>query len=368
MSHSRLTVNLANVAENYRRIKSTVNGVNVAAVLKGDAYNLGMAAVAGTLAEEGARCFFVAYCEEALELRRILNDLNVAAKIYVLAGLHRQFFGPYLEHDLIPVLNSLDHIKGWAQESQRKGIRLPGVIQVDIGLNRLGLTLDELTTLVTQTDLLDHLTPELIIGHLPFGNDHKNPANRDHLALFQEFRSKLPAWRGSIANSAAVFLGTDYHQDIVRTGSALLGVNPKRGQPNPMLPVLSLESRIIHIRDLEAGQTVGYGGTFRADRKTALGIVSIGASDGLDRQVSLSGHGTAYIDGHRAAIIGSGGSDMIFVDLTEIPGHSAVVGQTVEFLGPNIDLEAMAKQAGATEYDILTGFGQRPGRIYLKNR
>ncbi len=363
---SRLTIDLAAVAENYRRVNVVANGVGVAAVLKGNAYNLGISEIASTLVEEGARCFFVAYPEEALELRRILNELDVVAKIYVIAGLHNQCFDIYLENDLIPVLNSLEHIKGWAHKSQNSKKKLPGVIQVDIGLNRLGLSFDEFTTLVNHTDFLSYLTPELLMAHLPFGNDHSNPKNQTHLELFQEYRKQLLGWQGSIAASSTLFLGPHYHQDLVRIGCALLGVNPTRGQTNSMLPVVTLESRIIQIRELEVGQTVGYGGMFQATQKSLIGVVSIGTSDGLNRQISLSGKGTAYIDGHRVSIIGSGGSDMIFVNLTEIPVSLAVVGQTVELLGKNIDLETMAQQGGITEYDILTGFNQRLGRSYIK--
>lgn len=364
--NSKLTIDLAAVAENYRRVTLVANGVEVAAVLKGNAYNLGITEIATTLVEEDARCFFVAYPEEALELRRILNDLDVVATIYVLAGLHSQCFDIYLENDLIPVLNSLEHIKGWAHKSKNSKKKLPGVIQVDIGLKRLGLSFEEFNTLVNNTDFLNYLTPVLIIGHLPFGNDHSNPQNQVHFELFQEFRNKLQSWHGSIGASSALFLGPDYHQDLVRIGSALFGVNPTRGQLNPMLPVVTLESRIIQIRDLEAGQTVGYGGMFRSTQKSLIGVVSIGTSDGLHRQISLSGKGTAFIDGYKVSIIGSGGSDMIFVDLSDIPSPFAVVGQTVELLGKNIDLETMAVQGGLTEYDILTGFNQRLGRAYIK--
>ncbi len=284
----------------------------------------------------------------------------------MLAGLHSKYFDLYLEKDLIPVLNSFEQIKGWAHKSQKRAQKLQAVFQVDLGLNRLGISFAEFTTLIDNTDYLENLSPGLIIGHLPFGNDHSNPQNPEHLQMFQRFREKLPGWRGSIAASSTLFLGPEYHQDMVRIGSALFGVNPKRGQTNPMLPVVALESRIIQVRELEAGQTVGYGGMFRAARKSLIGIVSIGTSDGLHRQVSLNGSGSAYIAGHRTPVIGSGGSDMIFVDLSEVPAPLAVVGQPVELLGKNIDVEMMAKQGGFTEYDILVGFNHRMARTYLR--
>ena len=364
-AHSRLTIDLSAVAENYRRMVAAADGVAVGVVLKGDAYGLGLTRVAQVLAREGAACFFVAYAVEGLELRRCLAALGVSAKIYVLAGLHDRLFESYVENDLIPVLNSPGHVAGWAREGGRRGVKLPGAVQVDLGLNRLGLTCDELEALAAGSGLLAQLTPDLLIGHLPFANDGDSPANPSHLARFREVRKRLPAWRGSLASSAAVFLGPDYRQDLVRAGSALFGVNPTRGRPNPMLPVVSLESRIIQVRDLGIGQTIGYDGSFRARRRTVLGIVSVGASDGIDRKISLGGRATVLIAGHSAEIIGAGGTDMLFVDLTGIPRALCVAGQAVELLGRSLDLETMARQSGITEYEILAGLGRRPERSYL---
>lgn len=365
VAHSRLTVDLAAVAENYRRVKAAAGGAEVAAVLKGDAYGLGMAQLAAVLAAEGTATFCVAFCDEAAALRAVLRDLGADGRIYVLTGLHDAFWDRYLADDLIPVLNSPDHVAGWARAGRDHGVRPPAAIQVDLGLHRLGLSPDELTALAARPEALSGLTPDLLIGHLPFGNDHGDPRNGEHLALFRKLCAGLPGWRRSIANSAAVFLAPDYHLDLVRTGSALCGVNPRRGAANPMRPVVTLESRVIQVRDLPAGRTIGYRGTFRAARDTRLGIVAIGSSDGFGRQFTGDGQGIAWIAGHEVAIIGAGGSDMIFVDLTDLPAEAAAVGQPVELLGPHIDLEAAARRAGTTEYDLLTGLGRRPERVYL---
>lgn len=365
--HSALFVDLGAIAENYRRLCQAARGAEVAPVLKGDACNLGAAVVAPVLAELGARRFFVAYLNEALALRASLAAREAPATIYVLSGLHQELLDRYRAHDLTPVLNSPSQVAAWNALARRTGESLPAALQLDIGLNRLGLDAAALDRLLAMPQAMDRLSPDLVIAQMPAANERDATTSLAHLDRFERLRARLPGFRASLANSAGVFLGRAFHLDLVRSGSALFGVNPIRGAGNPMAPAVALKSRILEVRDLGAGERFGYGGCFAAEREMRIGVLSIGATDGFSLGRGATPSRASLANGQRARVIGSGGSDTTFVDLTGLSEDGASVGQVVTLLGDGNDIERCAADAGLSEYELMARFGARVPRIYHRH-
>ena len=354
-----LTVDLDAIADNYRILAGQgAAGVGCAAVVKADAYGLGMAQVAPVLHAAGCRDFFVALPAEGVRLRQHLPD----GKIHVLGGLSAENAPRFLHYDLVPTLNSLGEIGVWAAAARRQGRALPAVLHVDTGMRRLGLPPDELATLSAEPARLAGLDLTLIISHLASSEQPDNPQNGAQLSGFQAALAGLPKAPASLANSSGVFLGPDYHFDLLRPGIALYGANPTPGRANPMRPAVTLEGRIWQLRDLEPGETVGYGATHAVSRPSRLATVALGYGDGYPR--SLSNRGRAVLGGHSAPLVGRVSMDSITIDVTDLPEGLAAPGRLVEVIGPNIPVDEVAEAAGTVAYELLAALGRRFHRVY----
>ena len=358
---SRLTIDLAAIQRNYRRLQQeTGPATECAAVVKADAYGLGVAPVAGALAEAGARRFFVAQAEEGLQLRPLLPR----AVIFVLNGLQ-----PGLERDieaqnLIPVLNSLGEIALWTAHARSVGRPLPAAVHLDTGMSRLGLPRGEVETLISEPQRLDGLQLELLVSHLACSDEPEHEANRRQLRLFQDWRRKLPTAPASFANSCGIFVGADYRFDLARPGAALYGVNPLRNRSNPMEQVIVAEAKILQVRDVDRGTTVGYGAMHRIEAPAArLATVALGYADGYLR--SSSGRGLAYLGDRQLRLVGRVSMDLITIDVTDLPRDAAHPGAWVELIGPHVPVDDVAERAGTIGYEILTSLGSRYARRYV---
>lgn len=360
-----LTVDLAALKRNYRRLVEEGGGTPVAAVVKADAYGLGAERAAPALWDAGARIFFVALPDEALVLRRVLPE---AAEIYVLGGL----FGAGAERDLLaaairPVLNSLDEIARWGSLAAAEGRPLPACLHVDTGMCRLGLPEDELAVLADEPERLDGIEITYLISHLACGDKADHPLNRQQLEAFRAARSRLPATKACFANSPGSFLGQDFRFDLLRPGAALYGVNPTPGRPNPMAQVVRLQGRILQLRIVDPPGSVGYGAAFRATRRSVIATVSVGYADGFLR--ALSGRASAWIEGRKEGtavavpLAGRVSMDLITLDVTDL-AEAPPVGSFVDLLGPGQDVDAMAAAAGTIGYEVLTSLGRRYRRVY----
>jgi alanine racemase len=362
-SSSRLTVDLGAVQRNYRRVAAELGpGVECAAVVKADAYGLGATHVAPALAQTGARSFFVAQVEEGIALRPLLPD----SPIFVLNGLQPGLEIDCEQHRLTPVLNSLDEIELWASHSRRQGHALPAAVHLDTGMNRLGLPAYEVARLIAEPERLQGFSPLLLLSHLACSDQAEHEANSRQLSLFQNWRRQLPPMPASFANSSGIFLGTDYHFDLVRPGASLYGVNPLPNHLNPMTQVLLLEGKILQVRDVDRGTTVGYGATHRIENAgVRLATVAIGYAEGYMR--SASGRGVVFLGDHRVNVVGRVSMDLITVDVTGIPENEAHPGAWVELIGPHLDVDTVAERAGTIGYEILTSLGGRHRRRYLEH-
>lgn len=350
---ARLTIDLGAIGANWRLLSARV-GRPVAAVVKADAYGLGAARVAPALAALGCTDFFVAHLAEAIALRPLLPQ----ARLHVLGGLMPGAEADCAALGIVPVLNSPEQIAAWAATAARLGRALPGAIQIDTGMSRLGLAPAEMEAL-TPADLRG-IDPTLLLSHLACADSPGHPANAAQLARFRAARARLPAIPASLANSSGIFLGPDFHFDLARPGAALYGVNPCPGQPNPMRAVVRLQARVIQCRDIAPGTGVGYGLTWTATRPTRIATVAVGYADGYLR--ALSGRGTAWVGPTALPVLGRVSMDTLTLDASALAPDALPPGALVDLLGPGDGLDTLAAQAGTIGYEILTSLGQRYAR------
>jgi alanine racemase len=356
-----LTIDLGALAANYRLLRDRVAPAECAAAVKANGYGLGADRVVLALAEAGCRTFFVATVDEGITVRRTLAHRSEAV-IYVLNGPEGAE-ALLIEHDLRPVLNSLGNIAAWADCARRCSVFLAAALHVDTGMARLGLPGDELDRLVAEPERLEGLRVTCLMSHLACADSPDHPLNRRQLDAFRIARERLPAGLASLANSSGIFLGSDYHADLVRPGAALYGVAPFRGQPNPMAQVVRLEARILQVRKIDTDCTVGYGATHCADRPERIATVAAGYADGYLR--SLSNRGSGFIAGRRVPLVGRVSMDLITFDVSDVPQEHVFPGAMVELIGPDYPVDAVAADAGTIGYEILTALGPRYRRVYV---
>lgn len=355
-----LTVDLTAICDNWRMLRSRVGAASCAAVVKADAYGLGAHRVAPALAGAGCRHFFVAHLDEAIRLR---DCLRADASVYVLHGAPVGAEREFLAHRLVPVLNSLAQLDAWSALARARNASLPALLQVDTGMARLGLSSDELQQLAGDIDRLQGVALSHLMSHLGAAEQADNPQNREQLARFQTALAAFPACGGCFANSSGIFLGSDYHFNLVRPGAALYGVAPVEGAPNPMRPVVRLQGKIIQTRQIEAGSGVGYGPSWRAGRATRIATVAAGYADGLPR--SLSNRMRARLGEYEVAQVGNVSMDTLTFDVSDVPETLLQPGALLDLLDAEQGVDALAAQAGTIGYEILTSLGRRYARHYL---
>ena len=358
---ARLVVDLAALAGNYRTIASST-AAEVAGVVKANGYGLGALAVARALHAAGCRTFFTAFTSEAVELRRILGD----AEIFVLMPLVGDEAHILLEHRLIPCLFDSDGIDRWTGSAAARGGPARAALHVETGIHRLGLGGEELDTLFGDDARRSRLDVTLLMSHLARADEPSAPSNRRQLRRFRAIREMFPDARASFANSAATFLGADYHFDLVRPGIALYGHDPHYLHTTPRVqPVATLEARLGQIATVEPGESVGYGGAATCDVARRIGVVLAGYADGIPRSLYQSGRRfEVVVAGYRAPLFGTVSMDMITVDLSGVPEDAVEVGAWVEIFGRNAPIERVAEQTGTIPYEVLTGIGSRVQRVY----
>jgi alanine racemase len=354
-----LTIDLAAVQANYRTLAALVRPSVLAAVVKADAYGLGARAVASKLAEVGCREFFVAHLAEALDLKPTLPS---AARIYVLNGLQPGAERACAWHGVIPVLNSIEQARRWADAAT--GGRLPAALQIDTGMGRLGLSPDELRSLAASSEIMSRLQLELVMSHLACADEEHHPANLAQATAFEQLSALLPAAMRSLAASAGAFLGPRFHHQLVRSGVFLLGSAPPWAAIRP-LTVARLRARVIQVRSVGPGDGVGYGLTCVFNRAAQLATLGVGYADGWPR--ALGNRGFALVDGVRLPVVGRISMDSITIDITALVarGDQLRLGDEVELLGDGLKLDEVAEAAGTVSHELLARLGRRFARQYL---
>ena len=354
MALGRLTINLDAIAANWRLLAERAGNAECAAVVKADAYGLGVAPVASRLAQAGCRHFFVATADEGIAVRRVLPS----ALVSVLAPALPQEAAEMVNQRLRPVLNHPGDLEAW----RRHGKSNPAWLHVDTGMLRLGYSPKEWSYLIESRP---NWLPIQIIGvlsHFACADEPAHPLNASQrdAAWAAARAARLPL---SLANSAGVFLGREYHGSLVRPGMALYGLNPTPGKSNPMHRVVSLEARVLQVREVGTDATVGYGATAEVRPGQVLATVGLGYADGYLR--SLSGKGQVHFRRQSAPVVGRVSMDSIVVDVTDLMERPKP-GDWVEVIGPNQPADAIADAAGTIGYEILTSLGHRYARTYQR--
>jgi alanine racemase len=306
------------------------------------------------LATAGCRTFFVARPGEGLLLRSITPD----AAIYVLDGLLPGAADRYVASDLRPVLGSRPEIDEWAA-AKRRGAPTGSALHLDTGMNRLGLTYAEASDIAKDRGLLSALAPSLVMSHLACAETPTHPLNATQLAAFGTARALFPGVPASLANSAGAFLGPHYRFDMVRPGIALYGAKFIGDRP-PLQPVVTLEARILHVREAAPGETVGYGATETVRKPTRIAVLAAGYADGYHRAASSADGrpgARVFVREGYAPLVGRVSMDLMAVDVTGIPGVAR--GDWAELFGPNVPVDEVAAHAGTIGYELLTSLGSR---------
>lgn len=354
-----ITIDLDALMANYRSCAKRLQPATCAAVVKADAYGLGIHKIAPALFAAGCRQFFTATHREAITLRAVLPG----AEIFVFEGITEGSIEHFCQHDLVPVLHSPAQVIRWAAHACSLGKPLPAVVQIDTGMTRLGLGRPELEEVLKRPADLEQLTIRYVMTHFASADEPGAELAKEQLARFDRLRRLLPPAPTSVGNSAGALLGGKFTGDMVRVGIALYGGNPfAQGEP-PFAPVLRIQSKILQFRQIHEPVTVGYGATYTAEAGTRLATVGTGYADGYPW--SLSNKGVASIGGHRVPVVGRVSMDMVMLDVTSVPEALVQPGCRVDLIGPGISLEEVAQLAGTINYEILTGLGQRARRKFL---
>jgi alanine racemase len=357
-----LTIDLGAIAANWRGLRDAGRAggrpIDCAAVLKADAYGTGATVVGPRLAAEGCRQFFVAHLDEGIALRAVVPE----HPIYVLNGLLPATEPDFVEFGLTPVLNHLGQLNSWRAAAQRYNRPLDAVIHIDTGMHRLGLSPEEAQVLAAERGRLRGLRLALLMSHLVVSEEANNPINGEQLSRFRNFVRTMPGAPASLANSSGIFLGPDYHFDLLRPGAALYGINPTPGRPNPMLTTVTLRARVLQVRRIDALQTVGYGAAWRSARPSRVATIALGYADGYFRTLINRTH--VHLAGHKVPVIGRISMDLVTIDVTDVPEADSQPGTLVEVLGPHLSADDLAEHARTNAYEVMTALGRRYARVY----
>ena len=350
MHKTRITINLDALAYNYKAMKKMASQLECGAVVKADAYGLGLQPVCETLRASGCRVFFTATLVEAIEVREILPDA-ILYSFEVFTKEELEYCKKYSIHPVVNDLETLEIIEGTG---------LKAALHIDTAMSRLGLHIkeaeqeqDRIRSLLENNDLA------LIMTHLSCADLVPHQMNKQQGCSAAYIQKLFPDVPMSVANSSGIMHHDYLHYDLLRTGTALYG-----GITDPRLkPVMTLEGQILQIRKVYQGEAIGYSATYIAPKDMMVATLSGGYADGIPRHLSNTDYAVFYA-GYKCSILGRVSMDSVMVDISHIPEELYVKGAWVEFFGENIPLDEAAELAHTISYGILTGLGNRPKRIY----
>jgi alanine racemase len=356
-----LTVDLDAIVANWRKLEGRGVPAECAAVVKANAYGCGVAPVARALTAAGCKTFFVATLDEARRARAAAP----AATIYVLDGYFAGTGTTFAELNCRPVIGDLGELAEWDAFCKVNGFAGMAAIHIDTGMNRLGIGVAEAQALSARAAQPAHGIA-LVMSHLACAEDLHHPLNARQVATFREVARLFTNIPASLSNSSGIFLGPQFQFDLVRPGAALYGINPTPEADNPMQPVVDIKARVVQVRNVEKGDTVGYGATWTARRPTRLAIVAAGYADGYFRAAGgVDGVRTAdaLVAGARCPIAGRISMDLMAIDITDLPAPLRR-GQMVTLVGDGITVDELALHFGTIGYEVLTSLGERYQRVY----
>ena len=368
-------IDLNNLAANFNKIKNRVSpAARVMAIVKANAYGHGAVACARRLASEGAEWFGVALPEEGIELR----ESGITQPILCLAGYWPGQAALCIQHRLTPVVYRLDMIESLHKAAANAGGMVDVHVKVDTGMGRLGVRHDQLSEFVAALESFRNVRVDGLMSHLAAADDATcQPLTRDQISRFEEavalFREH--GYRPThlhLANSAGIFGHREAWGNMVRPGGVLYGlwrdVLPLTTSDAALLPVMSLHSRISLLKWVPPGETIGYGCTFEASRRSLIATLPIGYHDGYMRGLSNRAH--VIVRGVYAPVVGRVSMDLTLIDVTNVP--EVEIDDEVTLLGFNrqkpelkITAEDLARISGTLSYEVTCGVADRVPRVYV---
>ncbi len=368
-------IDLNNLAANFNCIRQRVTPVaRVMAILKANAYGHGAVECAQRLSREGTDWFGVALPEEAIQLRAA----GIKEPILLLAGYWPGQAAACIQHQLTSVVYRLDMIEALNQAAGNAGVVTDVHVKIDTGMGRLGVRFDQLNEFIPQLEQFRNVRIDGVMTHLAAADDAAcQPLTRDQIQRFEDAVSVFRdhGYRPTylhLANSAGVFGHRDSWGNLVRPGGVLYGlwrdVLPLSPGDPELRPVMSLHSRISLLKWVPPGETIGYGCTFEASRKSLIATLPIGYHDGYMRGLSNRAH--VIVRGRYAPVVGRISMDLTLIDVTDVPGVE--IDDQVTLLGWNrnspelkITAEDLARIAGTLSYEVTCGISERVPRLYV---
>jgi alanine racemase len=364
---ARLTIDVAALVANWQNLDALSAPGRASAVVKANAYGLGIQVVVPALLGAGCDTFFVAQAHEGIEVRSLAPN----ARIFVIYGAPKGTESALLNYNLIPLICTAEQLERWGQLIRSLGRPLPYGLHIDTGMNRTGLTMTEATLVGTHVDVLKASGLCHIMTHPACADDVDHPMNVHQAHEFQNIREIFESVESSFANSAAVLSGKISGGSLTRPGIAIYGGEAVNNLANPMKTVVTAEARIVQIRNAKAKETVSYGATQVLTRDTKIAVCAVGYADGFHRS---SGNGVLLrkaeqpagfgsIAGHKVAILGRVTMDFTMFDVTDVPDTILDDNEWIELFGHHIALDDAARAAGTIGYEMLTAIGSRFHRM-----
>ena len=348
-----MEIDLAALCKNFLSLSAATPSAIPAAVVKCNAYGLGLEPVSKALARHAdCKQFFVAYPETGQDLRNALQHDEPNAEIFVFNGPSKNNLELFSSFNLTPVLNTLEQAVLWAGRCQSA----PAALHVDVGMNRLGLDEQDIDAVLKAADL----NIAVIMSHFSHASIPGHPSLLEQQNRFEEVSSKFKNARKSLASTGGALIDPRYGYDLTRLGIGLYGIGPF-GDAHPQItPVARLTGPVLQIRHIKAGEAVGYDGAFVCNRDSKIATISLGYGDGFPRAGSNSAF--AMVGEARCPIVGRISMDLITLDVTDIANMR--IGDRAEFFGPALKIEETAAACGTIGYELLTSIGPRVDRHY----
>ena len=350
-----LEINLKALSSNFKKLKSNLNkNIECAATVKANAYGIGDKAVIQSLIKSGCKTYFVAHLSEAIRIREYSKKINV----YCYHGISIKNYKEHLKYNIIPIANTLQQVLMINSLNIKNKFNKNIAIHFDTGMSRLGLDANETEWLINNKDKISSIKVELIMSHLACADQPRNPMNNKQLKKFTRIRKEFKKSKASLANSAGILLNKKYHFDLVRPGIALYGGNPFINKNIKLSNVVNLKAKIIQIRKIQKGDTVGYGATFKAKKDMLIGTIAAGYADGINRK--FSNNMSVFFDGKPLKVLGRISMDLITIDLSPIPKIKLSKKiNYVDILNKTNNINNISKIIDTISYEILTSLGSR---------
>jgi alanine racemase len=376
-------ISLKAILHNLRVIRRHVGAQRkILAVVKSNAYGLGAVPISKALQKAGTEWFGVTCANEGIELR----EAGIRKRILVLTGFWPGEEKRLIQNQLTPTVSRVDdlrHIERAAKsirgKSSAKSSRVRFHLKINTGMNRLGISPDEIDAFCLALADCPHIQLEGTYTHFASAEDFTAEQTTVQEQLFRDCLDRMRALGVSpgivhMANSGAICARPSTWGDMVRPGAILYGYHQSFDPPQkkqevmcsmPLEPCLSLRARIISLREIPAGQAVGYGARFVTSRPSRIAVINAGYADGIVR--ARTNRGCALVRGHRVPLVGTISMDLTMLDVTDVP--DAKLGDVVTIYGKDgqasIEVSEVAREIGTVTSDLLCALGRRVPKFYL---